>query len=187
MVAIASSGLGSGRSSALLVALGIAIGGFGWALSMALGLGALLAAYPKLLQILGIAGGMYLGWLGYRSWQAAFTGALSAIKPRSGVGIKRNIRYGLIITATNPKAALLWPPLAALVGGQTSSWPWLVLYAGGSSVVLFVIYAGYGLLFSTGGARQLYARFHKVSAAVLGTIFGVIGASMILRSAEGDF
>ena len=45
----------------------------------------------------------------------------------------------------------------------------------------------YALLFSTGGARQLYARFQKISAAVLATIFGVIGASMILLSAEGDF
>ena len=41
MVAVASRGLGSGRKAALTVAFGIALGGFGWALLTATGLGAL--------------------------------------------------------------------------------------------------------------------------------------------------
>lgn len=66
MVAVASRGFGSGRGSALLVAFGIALGGFGWAMLTALGFGVLFEKFPVLLRFLGVVGGLYLGWLGYK-------------------------------------------------------------------------------------------------------------------------
>lgn len=186
MVAVASRGLDSGRRAALTVALGIATGGFGWAMLSALGLGALFETFPLLLKILGAVGGFYLGWLGYKGWRSALTGALGEIAPQGGEGVCGNVRYGLVVTATNPKAALMWASLSTFVGGQTTYLPFLLLFACGSSLILFVIYGGYALLFSMGGIRQLYARFQKASEAVLGTIFGAIGIGMILRSVRGD-
>ncbi|MCV6574504.1 MAG: LysE family translocator [Cohaesibacter sp.] len=182
MVAVASRGLGSGRGSALLVAFGIALGGFGWAMLTALGLGTLFEAFPVLLRVLGLVGGLYLGWLGYKGWRAAITGGSGEIAPQTGEGLWRDVRYGLVVTATNPKVALLWASLSTFVGGQTTSLSLLLLFACGSSFILFAIYGGYGLLFSVGGIRQLYVRFQKTSEAVFGTIFGLIGIGMIIRS-----
>jgi threonine/homoserine/homoserine lactone efflux protein len=194
MVAVASRGLGSGRGSALLVALGMAVGGFGWAMMTTLGFGALFDKFPILVRILGVIGGLYLSWLGYKGWRAAITGAAGEIAPQTGQGAWRDVRYGLAVTATNPKVALFWASLSTFVGGQTTSmqttsmkesWSLLILFACGSSVILFAIYGGYGLLFSGGGIRQIYARFQKASEAVFGTIFGMIGIAMILRSVRG--
>ena len=186
MVAVASRGLGSGRGSALLVAFGIALGGFGWAMLTALGFGTLFEKFPVLIRVLGVVGGLYLGWLGYKGWRAAVTGAHGEITPQKGEGTWRDVRYGLVVTATNPKVALLWASLSTFVGSQTTSLPLLILFACGSSVILFAIYGGYGLLFSVSGIRQLYARFQKASEAVFGTIFGMIGIGMILRSVRGS-
>lgn len=186
MVAVASRGLGSGRGAALLVAFGIALGGFGWAMLTALGFGTLFETFPVLLRVLGVVGGLYLGWLGYKGWRAAVTGAPGEITPQKREGTWRDVRYGLVVTATNPKVALLWASLSTFVGGQTTSLSLLILFACGSSLILFAIYGGYGLLFSVGGIRQLYVRFQKASEAVFGTIFGMIGIGMILRSVRGS-
>ena len=185
MVAVASRGLGSGRQSALMVAFGIALGGFGWAILTALGFGVLFDTFPILLTILGLIGGGYLSWLGYKGWRSAITGSSSDIAATKGAGFWRDARYGLIVTATNPKVALLWGSLSTFVGGKTTSLTLLLMFAGVSSVILFVIYGGYGLLFSVGGVRRLYERFQRISAAAFGTIFGAIGIGMILRAIYG--
>ena len=138
-------------------------------------------AYPALLGVLGIAGGLYLSWLGYKGWRAALTGSASEIGPSQGNGFWRDTAYGFTVTATNPKVALLWGSLSTFVGGATTSLSLLLLFATMSSLILFVIYGGYGLLFSVGHIRRLYDRFRRVSKAVFGTIFGVIGFGMILR------
>lgn len=185
MVAIASRGLGSGARSALTVAFGIAAGGFFWALITSMGLGVLFQTFPILLQVLGIVGGGYLAWLGYKGWRAALTGSAGEIAPANGNGFWSDASYGLIVTATNPKVALLWASLSTFVGGATNTMAGLLTFAVVSSLVLFVIYGGYGLLFSLGGVRKLYTRFQQASEAVFGTIFGVIGLGMILRSVRG--
>lgn len=182
MVAVASRGLGAGRGSALMVALGISIGGFGWAMLTALGFGVLFETFPVLLRILGVIGGLYLSWLGYKGWRAALTGTPGEIAPRAGQGLLRDLVYGLVVTATNPKVALLWASLSTFVSAQTTSLSLLLLFSCGASVILFAIYGGYGLLFSVGGVRALYARFQKVSEAAFGTIFSLIGLGMIIRA-----
>lgn len=184
MVAVASRGLGSGRQSGLTVALGIAIGAFGWATLTALGLGALFKAFPGLLRLLGLCGGAYLMWLGFKGWRAALTASAGEIAPQSGQGLWRDMSHGLVVTATNPKVAVLWASLSTFVGGATSSTPVLLIFAGVSAGVVFTIYGTYGLLFSTGGIRRLYARFQRLSEASFGTVFGVIGAAMLWRAAK---
>lgn len=74
LVAVASRALGSGRQSALTVAAGLAAGAFFWSFLTAVGLGTLFSAYPALLLILGVVGGTYLVWLGFKGWRAAFIG-----------------------------------------------------------------------------------------------------------------
>lgn len=182
LVAVASRGLGSGYKSALSVAFGIALGGFAWALLTSIGLGVLFQKFPILLNILGITGGCYLIWLGYKGWRAALTNSGSNISPENGGNFREDARYGLIVTATNPKVALLWASLSTFVSGATTSPSLILMFAGVSSIILFTIYGGYGLLFSISQARRLYARFQSSCEATFGSIFGAIGLGMILRS-----
>ena len=185
MVAVASRALGSGRASGLATAAGIAVGAFGWALLCALGLGAVFEAAPAMLRVLGLLGGGYLAWLGFKGWRAALTGQGGEIAPRPGRGLRADMLHGLVVTATNPKVALLWASLATFVASATTTWPALLLFAGVSSLLGMAIYGGYALAFSVGGVRRLYARWARAAEAVFGTAFGLLGAAMIVRAARG--
>ena len=129
MVAVASRALGSGRTSAFATACGIALGAFGWAMLCALGFGALFEAVPVLLRILGLLGGVYLAWLGFKGWRAALTGQGGEIAPQPGRGLRADLLHGLVVTATNPKVALLWASLATFVTEATTTWGALFLFA----------------------------------------------------------
>ena len=182
MVAVASRGLGAGRRAALTVTFGIAFGGFFWAMLTAYGLGFLFEAYPTLLRVLGLCGGAYLAWLGFKGWRSALRGGASGVKPKSSSGFWGDLGYGLIVTATNPKVALLWASLSTFVAGVTET-IWITLsFAGISALVLIVIYGTYGLIFSASGMRSLYARFTRTADALFGSAFGLLGIGMIVRS-----
>lgn len=113
LVAVASAALGQGRRPALWVASGVATGILIWAIVVALGLGAILQAYPAMLTILKVLGGGYLIWLGLKSLLMVWRGHEINIDAQN---FKRNgwsnFRYGAIIALTNPTAAF-----SLLVGG----------------------------------------------------------------------
>lgn len=183
LVAVASRGLGSGRASAAMVALGLSVGAFMWSLLTSVGLGALFSAYPVLLRILGGIGGAYLLWLGFKGWRAAMTGRGGQILAVKGGGSLRDFLHGLTVTVTNPKVVLLWATLSTFVGPAITSWPMLLIFTLGSGAIIFVIYGAYGLLFSTGGARGVYQRFQRTAEGVFGSMFGLLGVLMIGRVA----
>jgi len=185
MVAVASRALGSGRMSALATACGIALGAFGWAMLCALGLVALFDAAPALLRILGLLGGAYLAWLGFKGWRAALTGRGGEIAPRSGRGHRADLLHGLVVTATNPKVALLWASLATFVAGATTTWATLVLFAAVSALLALTIYGAYAFVFSIGRVRRFYERSTRAAEALFGTAFGLLGTAMIVRAVRG--
>lgn len=181
LVAVASRALGSGRASALMVALGLSVGAVVWSFLTAVGLGALFSSYPVLLRILGGIGGAYLLWLGFKGWRAALTGGRGQIAAVQGRSLLRDFLHGLTVTATNPKVVLLWASLSTFVGPAITSVSVLVIFTLGSGAIIFVIYGLYGVLFSTGGARGLYHRFQRMAEAAFGTMFGLLGVFMISR------
>lgn len=183
LVAVASRGLGSGRNSALTVAAGLASGAFLWSFLTAVGLGTMFTAFPILLRIMGLFGGAYLLWLGFKGWRAALTGKGGQITPIAGQGVLADFLHGLTVTSTNPKVALLWASLSTFVGPAITDWSLLLLFTTGSAAIIFAIYGMYGWLFSTGHARGLYKRFQKASEALFGTLFGGLGLFMINRAA----
>lgn len=182
MVAVASRGLGAGQASALTVAIGIAFGGFFGAVLTSVGLGIVFETVPLLPRLMGVIGGAYLLWLGFNGWRSVLRGTPSDIAAASGRGFWRDAQFGLMVTATNPKVALLWISLSTFVSAVNASFGMLLVFASVSSLVLFVIYGGYGLVFSLGGVRRLYAQYQKLSDALFGNVFTMLGIGMILRA-----
>ena len=175
LVAVASRALGSGRQSALTVAAGLAAGAFFWSFLTAVGLGTLFSAYPALLLILGVVGGTYLVWLGFKGWRAAFIGTGGQIKAVQGHGMWTDFAHGLTVTATNPKVVLLWASLSTFVGPAMTNTAVLMMFTLGSAAIIFTIYGTYGLLFSLGGVRGVYHQFERISEALFGSMFGLLG------------
>ncbi len=106
-----SRALIGGRRYALLTVLGNAAGLFAQVLVVALGLGAIVAGSGIVESLLGVAGAVYLAWLGMAAMRrpaqvAENLGGLPAAPSTAP------LRDGFLIGATNPKSLLF---LAALL------------------------------------------------------------------------
>ncbi|MEM6679239.1 MAG: LysE family transporter [Pseudomonadota bacterium] len=189
LVAVASVALAQGRLPALMVVVGVASGVLVWAAAVALGLFALLEAYPLSLLALKLLGGGYLLWLAAKAARAAWRGEPATIQASDR---RRSLfaawQHGVLVVLTNPKAALMWGAVAAfLFGAGLSGWQVLAFGPVGAASAI-VIYGLYALLFSSGIARRSYARAARAFEAVFAALFGALGAALLLsglRDARG--
>jgi threonine/homoserine/homoserine lactone efflux protein len=98
-----------GARHGMATALGIAIGCFCWGTAAAFGLGAILARWPLLFDMLRWAGAGYLAWLGGKllftpRHMAATDGPASA----GEASLARSLRRGFTTNALNPKVGLFY-------------------------------------------------------------------------------
>lgn len=190
LAAVASVGLAQGRRPALFVVTGIATGMLVWSLATALGLGALIEAFPLSLLMLKLLGGSYLLYLGLKAARATIrSGAGTAIAPDSRtLGDSAAWRRGVLVLLTNPKAALMWAAVAAFLFGQGLSALHVLAFGPLGALSGLAVYGIYAWLFSTGAAMRGYARFARWFEGVFAAAFGIMGAILIwsgFREAQG--
>ena len=178
-LAVVGAALGSGRAAALWTVLGVASGMVVWALLAAFGLGALVTAVPATLTWMKIAGGAYLAWLAFGALVAAWRGVSVNAKARRSPGRGAAWRHGLFVVLTNPKALLMWTAVGTFLFGSGLSTVEVALFGPVGMISALVIYGAYGLLFSTGFAAKLYARFARAIEALLGAAFGALGGRLL--------
>lgn len=94
-----------GRRAGLVSVLGVGIGNFVQVLLAALGLSALIASSALAFDVIRIAGGLYLIWLGISRLRtpAEFAAQLNEPTPH-----RRILRQGVVVAALNPKTALFF-------------------------------------------------------------------------------
>lgn len=181
LAAVASVGLAQGRRPALFVVTGISSGMLVWSMATALGLGALIEAFPLSLLLLKFLGGSYLLFLGVKAARATLKdGGNTAITPDARpLNDSEAWRRGILVLLTNPKAALMWAAVASFLFGQGLS-AWHVLAFGPVGALSgLAIYGTYALLFSTGLAMRGYLRFSRWFEGVFAAAFGVMGTTLL--------
>ncbi|HSN22539.1 MAG TPA: LysE family translocator, partial [Usitatibacter sp.] len=106
MLYVVSRSLAQGRLAGVCSALGVSIGILVHTALAALGVGALLHAYPSLFLALRLAGAAYLAWLGVRMLLAAprrlDDGRAAPLPPLALV------RQGIVSNVSNPKIVLFF-------------------------------------------------------------------------------
>ncbi len=120
-VAVVRSSMTRGAAAGLLTTVGVSIGLGCYATLSLLGLSAILVEYQWLAWIIRIAGGTYLIYLGLK---------LVLAKPQpvdlaasQGPAQGNALLFGLMVTATNPKAIVLFASVfATAVTGDTPGW-----------------------------------------------------------------
>lgn len=97
-----------GFGSAVGTVLGLEAGIYLWALAAGAGLAALMAASKTAYLVLRIAGAIFLGYLGVRSWIAVFRDQYDAEAEIAGTPKRRTFAFGegLLVNLANPKAAI---------------------------------------------------------------------------------
>lgn len=101
--------LGGGRLPGVTAGLFHALGVGFYALLTVLGLGALMARFPLLFEIVSIGGAVYLAWLGVKALRA---GKAAALTPETAVTTRRQAaREGVLVALANPKLILFFVAL----------------------------------------------------------------------------
>lgn len=206
MAAIASPGpdlfqiirLGAkNRRDGILTAAGIMVGNSIWIIASLLGLSALIATYPAILNILQLVGGGYLAWMGIgavRSWRAQRSTQQSAAdstavekvldtSTSTSIGAWPALRSGIATNLSNPKAVLFFGSVFAQFIRPDMGLGW--------SVFIGVFLIATGLVWFIGFAvlvRKLAAAITRNGAIIdliTGVIFIGLGMFMIFEGVVG--
>ena len=128
-----------GSRQAALAGVGIAAGCFGWALLVALGLGALLAASQLAYTVLRWMGAAYLAWMGYRMLRYPRRSLIAAHSDERQGGA---FTTGLLTNLLNPKVGVFYVSfLPQFVPQGLPAAPYMLLL-GAIHAILGVIWFG---------------------------------------------
>ncbi|GIT91668.1 threonine efflux protein [Jannaschia pagri] len=177
MLIVAAASLSGGRGHGIITGCGVAAGGLIWASLAVLGVGLIFETLPTLFTWLKVAGGLYLMWLGWRSWRSAPVAATpDAQAPRGGFWT------GLAVNLTNPKAMLFHGAVLAAVVPVGAS-PWLLV-----AIVVFaqvqatLQHALTAVLFATPVAGRVFGALGRWTNRLFGTIFAGLGAGLVWQA-----
>lgn len=187
VLAIIANALRFGRPGGLATALGVVTGSLAWGVVSALGLGALLAERPGLLHALGLLGGCYLLWLGWRALHAARERRRPDLREAGAsiedTGSRRLFLHGLGLHLTNAKALFVWMAIIALglpQGSEASLLPLLIVL--GCGVLGVLVFGSYALVFSIPAMTRIYFRSAVPINLTIACLFAAAGGGLLYRS-----
>lgn len=157
----------AGRGAGLAAVAGVSLGLAAQAVLAALGVAALMAAWPGLYRLLHLAGVGFLLFLAWESWRDA--GDPAHHLPGGGEDGKAGFRRGLVANLLNPKAALFFVVVLPgfLPPGDSGALVLAAVYLGVATAVHL------GIVLAAGGLRgwladpAVSARMHRVQALAL--------------------
>ncbi|WP_298125745.1 LysE family translocator [Brevundimonas sp.] len=143
-----ANGMARGRAAVVAGVVGMSGATLVWFGAAALGLGALVTAFPAVFRVVAWAGSAYVGWLGLKSlWAAARPAPTSAADPPPPIRLGRGpLVDGFLVQLANPKAVLFFtavlPPFMDPARGAA---PQLALFAAATLGMDFLTMSAYGL------------------------------------------
>ncbi|ROO34939.1 LysE family translocator [Salinisphaera orenii] len=182
-LSIADTSLGSGRHAGLALAAGIVTGSLFWSASAAFGLGALMKAYPWVLDIVRYLGAGYLLWLAVKSAQVAiWNRGVSANARTDRLGGLQAYQRGLLIHLTNPKAILFFASIYAIALPADTSLLSLAIVVLALLIQSSLIFFGYALLFSDARISSFYKRSRRFFSGVFALGFGAAAFKVLISA-----
>ncbi len=165
-----ASGVHRGPRAALVTVAGMNAATLVWFAAAALGLAALVQAFPLAFRLLSIAGGLYVAWLGLKSLWAGVTGAASATHVAARMGPSPFLD-GFAVQIANPKAVLFFTAVLPPFIDPARPAPAQLGAFAAATIVLDVIamsaYAVAGAALTRGFARPAFRRWFSVCVGVL--------------------
>lgn len=178
VLAIAGASMGAGRKSGLALAFGVWNGSMVWACIAALGFGAAMAAHAWVFETLRYLGAGYLLVLALKSAKSALRSDTSQIAPSADT-IYRAWQRGFLIHVMNPKAALFWGALFAVVIPQGAAPIAVAQVAVSCLLTSLVVMSCMALIFSTRIMSNGYLRMHRVFDGAFAALFGYAALKVV--------
>lgn len=171
------------RREAMMGVLGIVLGVMVWAGVALLGLNLILQKMAWLHQIIMVAGGLYLCWMGWQLLRSARAqhaptqpvAEIAVALPKPG----RSFIRGLLTNLSNPKAVIYFGSVFSLFVGEDvgagARWGLFMLITG-ETLVWFSLVA---VVFALPAMRRGYQRLAKWIDGVAGVLFTGFGLHLI--------
>jgi len=178
-----ATGMERGRRAVLLAVVGMNAATLVWFGAAALGLGALVSAFPEVFRWVAIAGAIYVAWLGVTSIRAVLTPA--RITPVEGKAVETRrpaLVDGFLVQIANPKAVLFFTAvLPPFLDVDRPAAPQLALFAAAVIVMDVITMTTYGLGGAALARRMDEPRFRRAFGVVVGLLLLSAALLIVLR------
>ncbi|MFJ6025347.1 LysE family translocator [Brevundimonas sp. NPDC092305] len=175
-----ANGVERGKAGALLGVVGMNAATLVWFGAAALGLGALVVAFPQVFRLISLVGALYVAWLGYQAWRGAFRTAADPHAPTIRLG-RSAIVDGFMVQIANPKAILFFTAvLPPFLDVNRPAAPQLALFAVATIGMDVISMSAYGLGGAALARRMSQPRFRRGFAVLTGIL--LLAAAVLIIS-----
>ena len=176
-----ATGIQRGRVQALIGVAGMNVATRVWFGGAALGLSALMAAFPRAFHLLAIGGGLYVAWLGIGSIRSGLRG--DGIAPRPPVqGARSAFVDGFSVQIANPKALLFFTAvLPPFLDPRLAMGAQLPLYAAATLGMDVLAMSAYGLGGAALAGRMTEPGFRRGFAFLVGGLLIAVAVLILTR------
>jgi threonine/homoserine/homoserine lactone efflux protein len=179
-----ATGAQKGKAAALVGVAGMNSATLVWFAAAALGLGALILAFPQVFHLLAFAGAAYIAWLGIKSLRGAFQ---KDAEPGHGAFRQGKSAYldGFAVQIANPKAVLFFTAvLPPFLDPERPLPAQLAAFACATLTLDILAMSAYGLGGAALAAKMTEPRFRKGFAIAVGLLL-LAAAILMARKAGG--
>lgn len=179
-----ATGAQKGKAAALVGVAGMNTATLVWFAAAALGLGALILAFPDLFHLLAYAGAAYIAWLGVKSLRGAFA---KEAEPGHGTFKQGQSAYldGFTVQIANPKAVLFFTAVLPPFLDPARPLPaQLAAFACATLTLDILAMSAYGLGGAALAAKMTEPRFARGFAVAVGLLL-LTAAVLMARKAGG--
>ena len=176
-----ATGMEKGRASALVGVLGMNVATLVWFGAAALGLAALVKAFPAAFKVVAVLGAVYVAWLGVKALRGAFA---TAGQPDRLVVRKGRSAFvdGFAVQIANPKAILFFTAvLPPFVDVSRPVAPQMALFAVAVIGMDMMSMSAYALSGAALSRRMQQPRFRKGFGVFVGLLLMVAAILIVLR------
>lgn len=175
-----ANGVQRGPAGALAGVAGMNAATLVWFGAAALGLGALVVAFPQVFRLISIGGALYVAWLGINALRGAFRTAADPHAPAIRLG-RSALLDGFMVQIANPKAVLFFTAvLPPFLDVNRPAAPQLALFAVATIGMDVLSMSAYGLGGAALARRMSEPRFRRAFALVTGLL--LLAASVLILS-----
>lgn len=177
-----ATGVQKGKAAALVGVAGMNAGTLTWFAAAALGLGALIVAFPQAFHLLAIGGALYVGWLGIRFIRSGVKNDAgpSHVEVRAG---RSAFLDGFAVQLANPKALLFFTAvLPPFIDTSRPLLAQLAMFAAATIGMDVIAMSAYGLGGAALSAKMAEPRFRRGFSVGVGALL-LITAVLILARA----
>lgn len=178
---ILATALTQGRRYAVSFAFGVVVGQFIWAVLIASSLLLVVTESGALFSVLKILISCYFVYMAYKSFRSCVLN--KSVLDRQSMTSKPPLLTflkGIAITLANAQVAMTWLATYSISMNVSAGVAFFAIICISGTILAFIIYIGYALLFSTPKVSRTYKKMHRPFDFVIGVLFSVAASKLLV-------